>query len=306
MLDLKGTALLDAEHALLQYPQVGGVILFTRNFESPDQIAALVADIRKVRAELLVAVDHEGGRVQRFREGFVRLPPARSFGTLHDVDPERDRRFEIARGVRQPHAQASGGGHRPGDDVADPRLPRVPLQVLHERVRAERRPRPPRPVMPGPQRPVRPEHARPVLEAFRAAGFRTKEANPAWLFKAMKDRVLVDLIFVSAGGVLLDGEMVTRARHLEVEGFPVPVIPAEDLVVIKALVHKEHSPRHWFDALALLRRDDLDWDYLVRRARQHGPLRVLSLLYYARSNDQVVPAGVIAEVLEAARKEVAA
>lgn len=153
---------------------------------------------------------------------------------------------------------------------------------------------------------VRPDDARRVLEVFRAAGFRTKEANPEWLFKAMKDRVLVDVIFVSAGGVVLDEEMVARARHLEVEGRSVPVTPAEDLVVIKALVHKEHSPRHWFDALALLRRDDLDWEYLVRRARRHGPLRVLSLLYYARSNDQVVPADVIAEVLEAARREVAA
>jgi hypothetical protein len=84
------------------------------------------------------------------------------------------------------------------------------------------------------------------------------------------------------------------------------VIAAEDLAVIKALVHKEHSPRHWFDALALLRRDDLDWDYLVRRAVQHGPLRVLSLLYYARSNDQVVPDRAISGLLEAARREVAA
>lgn len=153
---------------------------------------------------------------------------------------------------------------------------------------------------------VRPQDARPTLEALGAAGFRTQETNPEWLFKALKDRVLVDVIFVSSGGVLLDQEMADRARHAEVEGYRVHVIAAEDLVVIKALVHKEHSPRHWFDALALLRRDDLDWAYLVRRARQHGPLRVLSLLYYARSNDQVVPDHAIADVLEAARQEVAA
>jgi hypothetical protein len=153
---------------------------------------------------------------------------------------------------------------------------------------------------------VRPEDARSALDALSGAGFRTQETNPRWLYKALKGRVLVDVIFVSAGGVLLDEEMAGRARHAEVEGCRVPVISAEDLVVIKALVHKEHSPRHWFDALALLRRDDLDWPYLVRRARQHGPLRVLSLLYYARSNDQVVPDQAIAEVLEAAREEVAA
>jgi hypothetical protein len=153
---------------------------------------------------------------------------------------------------------------------------------------------------------VRPEDAGSALDTLAAAGFRTQETNPRWLYKALKDRVLVDVIFVSSGGVFLDEEMVGRARHAEVEGYPVSVIPAEDLVVIKALVHKEHSPRHWFDALALLRRDDLDWAYLVRRARQHGPLRVLSLLYYARSNDQVVPDHVIEDVLEAARQEVAA
>lgn len=153
---------------------------------------------------------------------------------------------------------------------------------------------------------VRPQDALPALGALAAAGFRTQETNPEWLFKALKDRVLVDVIFVSAGGVLLDQEMADRAQHAEVEGCRVHVIAAEDLVVIKALVHKEHSPRHWFDALALLRRDNLDWAYLVRRARQHGPLRVLSLLYYARSNDQVVPDHAIADVLEAARQEVAA
>lgn len=153
---------------------------------------------------------------------------------------------------------------------------------------------------------VRPEDAGSALETLAAVGFRTQETNPRWLYKALKDRVLVDVIFVSSGGVFLDEEMVGRARHAEVEGYPVSVMPAEDLVVIKALVHKEHSPRHWFDALALLRRDDLDWAYLVRRARQHGPLRVLSLLYYARSNDQVVPDHVIEDVLKAARQEVAA
>lgn len=153
---------------------------------------------------------------------------------------------------------------------------------------------------------VRPADARATLEALATAGFRTQETDPGWLFKALKDRVLVDVIFVSSGGVFLDDEMARRARHAEVEGCRLPVIPAEDLVVIKALVHKEHSPRHWFDALALLRRDGLDWAYLVRRARQHGPLRVLSLLFYARSNDQIIPNHVVEDVLAAARREVAA
>jgi predicted nucleotidyltransferase len=145
---------------------------------------------------------------------------------------------------------------------------------------------------------VKPEDARRALAILEAAGFRTQETDPEWLFKALKDDVLVDVIFLSDGRVVLDQEMARRARWADVEGIPLPVISAEDLIVIKALVHKERSPRHWFDALALLRREDLDWDYLLDRARLYNPLRVLSLLYYARSSDQVVPAEAIRRLRE--------
>jgi Uncharacterised nucleotidyltransferase len=147
---------------------------------------------------------------------------------------------------------------------------------------------------------VTPEDARPVLQAFGGAGFQTQETDAGWLYKGLKEDVLVDVIFLSDGQVILDDEMVRRARSVSVEDTRLPVMAAEDLIVIKALVHKERSPRHWFDALALLRRDDIDWDYLLRRARQYGPVRVLSLLYYARSNDQVIPAEVIRRLLEVA------
>ncbi len=88
MLDIDGTALTPADRDLLLEPAVGGVILFTRNYESPTQIADLVAELRALRTPpLLIAVDHEGGRVQRFREGFSRIPPMRFFGHEHDRDP---------------------------------------------------------------------------------------------------------------------------------------------------------------------------------------------------------------------------
>jgi beta-N-acetylhexosaminidase len=81
MLDVDGVALSPADRDLLLEPAVGGVILFTRNYESPEQIADLVAEIRDLRSPpLLVAVDHEGGRVQRFRDGFTAVPPMRSIG----------------------------------------------------------------------------------------------------------------------------------------------------------------------------------------------------------------------------------
>ncbi|MCG6869618.1 MAG: beta-N-acetylhexosaminidase [Gammaproteobacteria bacterium] len=88
MVDLEGTVLSGPEESLLRHPMVGGVILFTRNFESIPQLRVLVASIHALRhPRLLVAVDHEGGRVQRFREGFTCLPPARSIGDLYASDP---------------------------------------------------------------------------------------------------------------------------------------------------------------------------------------------------------------------------
>ena len=88
MLGIEGLALSRGDRARLLDPRAGGVILFARNFESSEQLRALTASIRGVRSELLIAVDHEGGRVQRFRvDGFSELPPMRTLGEQWDVDP---------------------------------------------------------------------------------------------------------------------------------------------------------------------------------------------------------------------------
>jgi beta-N-acetylhexosaminidase len=90
MLDVVGLALADADRARLRHPLCGGVILFARNYESVPQIAALTAEIHGLRTPpLLIAVDHEGGRVQRFREGFTPIPPMRSLGRLYDEHPHQ-------------------------------------------------------------------------------------------------------------------------------------------------------------------------------------------------------------------------
>ncbi len=146
---------------------------------------------------------------------------------------------------------------------------------------------------------VRREDALPGLEALGRAGFRTERTDDEWLYKAFWGDVLIDLIFESSGGIHFDEEMRRRRRPIAVHNRKLPAIPPEDLVVIKALAHKEHTPRHWFDALAVIEAGDLDYEYLARRARVN-PGRVASLLLYARASGCDVPEQQLRELLAAA------
>ena len=75
--DIKGLTLSDQDYEFLQQPELSGLILFSRNYESPVQLTELASSIKAVRPDLLLCVDQEGGRVQRFRDGFTLLPADR-------------------------------------------------------------------------------------------------------------------------------------------------------------------------------------------------------------------------------------
>lgn len=106
MVDVAGLTLTPADRDVLMHPAVGGVILFSRNVDTPTQVQALCAEIKAIHPGLWIAVDQEGGRVQRLRSGFTRLPPMRALGHQYDQDPvaalaaSRDLGALMAREVR--------------------------------------------------------------------------------------------------------------------------------------------------------------------------------------------------------------
>jgi len=137
-----------------------------------------------------------------------------------------------------------------------------------------------------------------ALDALRGRGFATEVVYEHWLSKAKRDDVTVDVIGRSTPDILLDDEMLSRAVTREYEGRRLTLVPPEDLVVMKALAASEDTPRYWYDALGVIGHTELDYDYLIRRARASGARRVLSLLLYAWSNDLVVPTDVLRTLFE--------
>lgn len=109
----------------------------------------------------------------------------------------------------------------------------------------------------------------------------------------------MDVISRSSGDILLDEQMLSRARSVRFRGRTVPVASPEDLVVMKAVAANEDTPRYWYDAIAIIAHSELDWAYLVERACRHGVRRILSLLLFADSLDLVVPHTPIKDLYEA-------
>lgn len=145
---------------------------------------------------------------------------------------------------------------------------------------------------------VHPEDADGLLDLLASHDFRVERTDPTWLYKAWRHGVLVDVIFRSTGDIYLDEEMLERAQARAFKGATLLTVSPEDLIVIKAVATNEASPHHWYDALGVIARCDLDWTYLVERARRFGPRRLLSLLLYAESTDLAVPAWAIDRIFD--------
>lgn len=139
---------------------------------------------------------------------------------------------------------------------------------------------------------VRPDDADRVLKVLEDRGFTSQKRDPFWLFKAWSENILVDIIFKSSGDIYFDDEVSSHVRRVPYLGRYLNAISPEDFIVIKAAAHQEHNPHHWHDALAVLKQGNLDWEYLLKRAK-HAPRRILALLIYGQSNDIAVPNDVI-------------
>lgn len=144
---------------------------------------------------------------------------------------------------------------------------------------------------------IDPRPAKELLAAFRQAGYETEETFPTWLFKATKSGVTVDLIFEMAGPLYLEPQMIERGSKVEILGTKLCLISPEDFVLSQAMALKEDTAVYWFNALGVIARQDLDWEYLIDMA-QRGPRRFLALLLLAQAEDLPVPDSVIRRIFE--------
>ena len=131
-----------------------------------------------------------------------------------------------------------------------------------------------------------------ALDALSRAGFETTIDNPNWLYKASRDGVDIDLIFLVKGELHLDEEMLQRAVVRPFAGRHLRMVSAEDSLVIEAVSNDAQVPEHWENAVAILAGNRIDWAYLLRRAK-FAPKRILSLLIYGQSSDLAVPDHII-------------
>ena len=140
VIDIAGTRLTAEDRRRLGHPLVGGLILFARNWESREQLTALTADMHRLRPDLLIAVDHEGGRVQRFRNGgFTHLPPMRALGELWMQDAMRAQDAATACGYVLAAELRACGVDFSFTPVLDGKVRTADIGLLYDPVRAGER-----------------------------------------------------------------------------------------------------------------------------------------------------------------------
>jgi predicted nucleotidyltransferase len=150
---------------------------------------------------------------------------------------------------------------------------------------------------------VRPQDADGARDALADEGFEPVDTTEQhWLRRVTREGIGVDLIFRTAGDIYLDEDMLARTVEVDFDGVRIPVVSAEDTVVMKALAFGEQTPTYWAEALSIIARHDLDWDYVLTRAR-HGVHRVLSLLLYAQSQDLAVPVDAVRALFAASQDD---
>ena len=118
IIDIAGTSLTDVDRTRLAHPLVGGIILFKRNWDDRSALVQLCADIKAVKPDLLISVDHEGGRVQRFRtDGFTHIPPMRAFGEMWMDDGGKGRKYREGSGAMRAMNAATAAGYVLGTEL---------------------------------------------------------------------------------------------------------------------------------------------------------------------------------------------
>jgi predicted nucleotidyltransferase len=144
---------------------------------------------------------------------------------------------------------------------------------------------------------IDPRSAEPLLKAFGDAGYETDKIFPQWLFKAKKGGITVDLIFELAGPMYLEPQMLERSSMVEILGVKLRLMGPEDFVLSQAMALKEDTAVYWFNAMGVIGKTPIDWDYVIEMAPR-GPRMLMSLLVLAQAQDLPVPDYVIQKLYQ--------
>lgn len=145
---------------------------------------------------------------------------------------------------------------------------------------------------------VRPVDAPRAGRALESSGFLVWIEDPRWLYKAMRNGIVVDIIFESTGLVHVGDETFRRARWVSIGTVTVPVMPPEDFFVMKAAAATPSAPKHWLDAISLLTTQAMDWEYLASISEGNSR-KVLEAIVHAYNDGVPVPSLVFVKLAQA-------